>query len=130
MKKINSVTKMLLLAMICGVMMVSCGKSGGRSANDAETKECTTETKKCESKSDEDKLIDELESMLESVLDAVKQLAAGSTDMNLITKMQAQTTGFTELQMQAEQAYEEGRLTDEQVARIERIGEKFEEAFQ
>jgi len=50
--------------------------------------------------------------------------------MNLITKMQAQTTGFTELQMQAEQAYEEGRLTDEQVARIERIGKKFEEAFQ
>ena len=114
----------MLVSMVCGLIMVSCGGGSGNNATVNETESQST------AKSEEDKLVDELEKLLEDYLETARQLASGNTDMALITKAQTQGARFAELSVEAELAHEEGRLTEEQVARIDKLGEKFTEMFQ
>ena len=121
MKKINFLIKMLLTAMICGTMIVSCGgEKSGSGGKDATTKSA--------SKSAEDQMLDEFEKFVDEYVKFSKAMMAG--DAAAIAKAGQMTSQYEELMQKITAADEAGKFTEAQKARGTKISEKMVEAFQ
>ena len=115
---------MMLIAMICGAVLVSCGGSGDSGSKDKGGKETTATSS---SKNAEDQMLDEFEKFVEEYIEHAKALMAG--DQAAVLKAEQMSSDYEDLMGRITLAEEAGKFTPEQIERGSKIGEKMAEAF-
>ena len=128
MKKVSFLTKMVLIAMICGAVLASCGgrsgqKGAGKTCDDAAKTEAA-----CAAKTDEDKMLDEFEKFVDEYVEILKAVMSG--DAAAVARSEQLTAGYEDLMLRITLAEEAGKFTDAQKERGQKIGEKMAAAFQ
>ena len=115
--------------MICGIMIVSCGGRGGSNSggggNDGSVPASETRSTP---KSEEDKMLDELEKFADEYIDVLKKVATGDVAAALLVQDKAKH--FEELMQKISLVHDAGKLSEAQIERGTKIGEKIAAAFQ
>ena len=120
----NLAIKMMFAALVCGIMVAGCGSGGGRGQSTPDA----NQTEDATAKSEEDKLLDEMEKIVDDFISALR--AAQSGDVAAITRSTEVMQKFQEIMQKVALAEEDGKFSEAQKERGEKIAQKVTEAMQ